>query len=198
MSDGPTRCWCGRRWAVSAAIACSLVLSGSSGPAGADELFLPGLGSRVRIQSPAPGSGRLVGTLTAVDQTHLTVVPQDGGEPRVVARHDITRLERSVRPSQKSKGALIGFGVGLAAMVGKAAAAGGCNDGCNGENVLAAGLVALGTATVGAIAAPGERWMEMAVGSGQARATTPSPRRLRVRLVPKLGRRIGLTVVATF
>ncbi len=103
-----------------------------------------------------------------------------------------------MRPSRKVRGALIGFGVGLAVMVGKAAVNGGCNDGCNMENVAAAGLVALSTAAAGAIISPGERWADVAVGGAQGRATMSSQAGLRVRLVPQVGRRAGLTVVASF
>jgi hypothetical protein len=75
---------------------------------------------------------------------------------------------------------------------------GGCNDGCNMENVAAAGLVALSTAAMGAIISPGERWADVAVERGQGAATISSGAKLRVRLVPQLGRRSGLTVVASF
>ena len=103
-----------------------------------------------------------------------------------------------MRPSRKVRGALIGFGVGLAVMVGKAAVNGGCNDGCNMENVAAAGLVALSTAAAGAIISPGERWVDVPLGRAQSLGTMPSPAGLRVRLVPQIGRRTGLTLVASF
>ena len=180
------------------AIACSIVAACTPGPARADELLLPEVGSRVRVSSTGPESARLVGTLSAIDAKSLTVVPQDGRQPRVVARQDLVRLERSVRPSRKSKGAVIGFAVGLAAAFGKVAIAGGCNDGCNGENVAAAGLLALSTAVVGAIAAPGERWEDAPPGPQPGRARLSSPAGFPVRLVPQLGRRTGLVLVASF
>lgn len=183
---------------LAALVACCLVASGSPGLVRADELPLPGVGSRVRVRTSAPESARLVGTLSAVDPESLTVVPKDGSEPRVVARGDVARLERSVRPSRRSRGALIGLAVGLAAAFAKVAIDGGCNDGCNGENVAAAGLLALSTAAVGAVVSPGERWEDVALGREPGRATAASPTGLRIRLVPRLGRRAGLSVVASF
>jgi hypothetical protein len=100
-----------------------------------------------------------------------------------------------VQPSRKSRGALIGFGVGLAAMVGKVAVNGGCNDGCTMGNVAEGALVGLSVAIAGAIIAPGERWAELPVAGA---ATTPSSARFRLHLVPQLGRRTGLTLIASF
>jgi hypothetical protein len=93
---------------------------------------------------------------------------------------------------------VIGFAVGLAAALGKVAINGGCNDGCNGSNVAAGALFALSTAAVGALVAPGERWEGMPLGPPPGRATLSSPVGLRVRLVPQLGRRSGLVLVASF
>jgi len=141
---------------------------------------------------------RLVGTLTAVDQASLTIMPEDGRGPSVVARQDILRLERSVRPGRKRRGAWIGLGVGLAAAFGTAAVQGGCNDGCDSSNVAAAALVALSTAAVGALVSPGERWSDVAVEREQSQARTGLEAGPQVRLVPHLGRRVGLSIVASF
>jgi hypothetical protein len=46
----------------------------------------------------------------------------------VVARRDVTRLERSIRPSRKGKGALIGLAVGFGAGFAAAAALGNCSE----------------------------------------------------------------------
>lgn len=180
------------------AILGCFVVSGSPGFVRADELPFPSLGTRVRVSCMALESVPLVGTLTAVDQKSLTVVRQDGRGPSVVARQDILRLEQSVRPSRKRMGALIGFGVGLAVTFGRAATEGGCNDGCDGSDVAVAALLALSTAAVGAIVSPGERWVDVAVGREQSRATMSLEAGPRVRLVPQVGRRVGLTVVASF
>ncbi|HEX9189090.1 MAG TPA: hypothetical protein VGB87_18575 [Vicinamibacteria bacterium] len=149
------------------------------------------------MSARAPESVVIAGTLSAIDPEGLTVKPPDR-EPRVFARQDVVRLERSVRPSRKSRGAVIGFAVGLAAAFGKVAIDGGCNDGCNGENLAAAVLLALSTATVGAIAAPGEVWEDVALGRGAGSATTSPRAGLRVYLAPQVGRRTGLTLVASF
>ncbi len=180
------------------AVVCCFAFPGSAGLVGAEELPLPDVGSRVRINSTALDSSPLVGTLTGIDQQSLTILAEDGHGPRVVARQDVQRLERSVRPSRRSRGALIGFGVGLALSVGKAALQGGCNDGCNEGNIMVAALVGLSCSAVGAMAAPGETWADVTVGREQGRSTMSLGAGLQVRLVPQLGRRIGLTVVASF
>lgn len=167
-------------------------------PVRGDELLLPEVGSRVRVTSSLPESARLVGTLSASDAQSLTVLPRDDREPRVLARQDVARLERSVRPSHKSQGAVIGFAVGLAAALGRVAINGGCNDGCNGGNVAVGILFASATAGVGAIVAPGERWEDVALGPHPGRATLSSQAGFRVRLVPQVGRRTGLVLVASF
>ncbi len=84
----------------------------------------------------------------------------------------------------------------MAATLGKAALQGGCNDGCNSGNVLTAALLALSAAGVGAAVSPAERWVDVAVT--RARVTMPAEAGLWVRLVPQIGRRTGLTLVASF
>lgn len=181
------------------AIVCWFIVSGClPGVLGADEPLFPSPGTRVRVASSGPRSVRLVGTLTAVDQESLTVMPEDGRGPSVVARQDILRLERSVRPSRKKRGAWIGLGVGLTAAFGNAAMQGGCNDGCDSSNVLAAALVALSAAAVGAIVAPGERWSDVALERERSQARAKLEARPQVRLVPRVGRRVGLSIVASF
>jgi hypothetical protein len=171
------------------------VSAGAPGTAQDSVLLLPG--SRLRVTAPAVAPKPIVGTLLETSEREIVLAASASGRT-LIPRAAITRLERSVRPSRKARGALIGFGVGLAVMVGKAAVNGGCNDGCNMENVAAAGLVALSTAAMGAIISPGERWADVAVERGQGAATISSGAKLRVRLVPQLGRRTGLTVVASF
>ena len=180
------------------AIACWFIVSGFASVLHADEALFPGPGTRVRLSSSGGISVRLVGTLTAVDQESLTVVPEDGGAPSVVARQDIVQLERSVSPSRKQRGAWIGFGVGSALAFGKVALQGGCNDGCDSSNVMVAALAALSTAVVGALASPGERWSDVTVDRERSHSRTEFEARLQVRLVPQVGRRVGLSVVASF
>jgi hypothetical protein len=157
-------------------------------------------GARVRVTMANPsqvGGSKLVwvGRLAASDQSELKLA-MSSSETRALRRDAIVRLELSVSPSRKTKGALIGFGLGVAATLGKAALQGGCNDGCNSANVLTAALVALSAAGVGAAISPGERWVDVAVA--RARVTMPPEAGLRVRLVPQIGRQTGLTLVASF
>jgi hypothetical protein len=177
---------------------CCLIVLGSSGAVRAQELPLPSRGSRVRITWTALESPSVVGTLAAIDPESMTVVPASGGDPRVVARSEVLRLERSVEPSRKGRGALIGLGLGLAVAVGKVVIQGGCNDGCDSSNVLVGAAVAVSGATLGAIAAPGERWEDVPVERVPAPASTSRENRLHLHLVPQVGRRIGLTLVASF
>lgn len=177
----------------------------AAAPAGAqpqaEESLAVTLGARVRVTTTRPlpgGSGPVfVGRLAGSDPDQLTMAVSSG-EIVAVPRNAIVRFEHSVGPSRKGRGALIGFGIGLAAMLGKAALQGGCNDGCNSANVLAAGLFGLSTAVVGAIAAPGERWADVTVAGERSDVAPPADSRLRVRFVPQVGRRTGLTLVATF
>ena len=180
-------------------IACWFVVSGSVGVLRADEPPFPGPGTRVRVTSGGLESVRLVGTLTAVDQESLTVVPEDGGGPSVVARQDIVRFERSVSPSRRARGAWIGFGVGLALAFGKVAMQGGCNDGCDSSNVMVGALVGVSTAAVGAaLDSSGERWSDVSVERERSQTKTEREAGLEVRLVPQVGRRVGLSIVASF
>ena len=180
------------------AIVCGLIVWGSGGVVRAEDAPLPDLGTRVRVTSKGRESPSVVGTLTALDKESLSVLPAGGGEPRVLGRSEVARLERSVQPSRRGRGALIGLGLGLAAAVGKVAIQGGCNDGCNASNVVVGGLVALSGATIGALAAPGERWADVPVDR------QPTPPRISFRdgpdlqLVPQVGKGIGLVLVASF
>lgn len=179
------------------AIACFFVVSGSQGVVRGDDLGSADIGTRVRVNSTAVDSARLVGTVIAVDPTSLTVLPE-GGVPTVVARPDILRLEQSVRPSRRKRGAWIGFAVGALAAFAKVANQGGCNDGCNAANVTEGALVGLSTAVVGALVSPGERWVDMSVRAESGRATRQLEAGPQLRLVPHVGRAIGLAVVASF
>jgi hypothetical protein len=178
-------------------MACCFVVLGAAALLHAEEAAFPGPGVRVRIRSGGADALRLVGTVSAVDQERLSLVPEGSGAARVVALHDIVRLERSVSPSRRRTGAWIGFGVGFAAAFGKVAARGGCNDGCDLGNVLMGGLAGAAGATAGAIIAPGEDWAEVAVAEGRGRKTD-RPAGLKVRVVPRFRQGIGVSVVASF
>jgi hypothetical protein len=157
-------------------------------------------GARIRVTVASQAEGghsRLVGTLAGWDGGELRLASSVSGT-RVLQREALLRLERSVSPSRRSTGALIGFGVGLAAVVGKAAVQGGCNDGCRAENVVEALLVAASGATLGALVSPGEQWQDVAMSHPSTRSPSTGKPGPWVRLVPQLGRRTGLTVVASF
>jgi len=166
-------------------------------PGTAQEGVVPLPGSRLRVTAPAVAPKPIVGSLLEAGEREIVLAAAASDRTRIPIA-SITRLERSVRPSRRTTGALAGFIVGLAAVGLKTLHDGGCNDGCNGSDVATAGLVALSTAAVGAIVSPGERWADVAVGGAQGRPTMSSQAGFRVRLVPQVGRRAGLTVVATF
>ena len=174
-----------------AIILCILMCSGRA--IHAEDAPAPSLGTRARL-TIAGDSVRVVGTITSVDEQTLTIQPP-GREPIVVARKAVLRFEESKKPSRKSRGAWIGFGIGLSASVGKVAMQGGCNDGCNGDNLLVGGLVAASAAVVGALVSSGEQWQDLAPLTHAWQAQTTGPR---LQLVPSIGRGAGLRVVASF
>lgn len=121
-------------------------------------------GMRVRLNAPAQASQRIVGTLTGVDVSVLTI--QTSKEEVVVRRDAIQTLELSERRGWRRRGALIGAGLGVVVAVIAAASD-------DQEPFLFTGkplftrtdvgmmygilAVPLG-AGVGALVAPGERW----------------------------------------
>jgi len=155
---------------------------------------------RVTVVDPPPSGvseRRIVGVFAAWDRGALSLAASPS-ETLALPQDAILTLERSVRPSRKPRGALIGFAVGLAAAIGKAALQGGCNDGCNEANVAAAVLLGLSTAVVGAVAAPGEVWAEVPLERGPGQTAMPGEAGWQVRLVPLVGPQTGLAVVASF
>jgi hypothetical protein len=132
-----------------------------------------------------------VGTLAGVDQDSLTLTVGSRRDPLVLKRQDVVRLQRSVRPSRKRRGALIGAGVGF---VGGIVLGGAVTEweGFVGGDVGPGGYVAFGaivavfTAGIGAALAPGERWAEV-------------PRdRLQISLRPSLVNSRGLAIVVAW
>jgi hypothetical protein len=122
----------------------------------------------------------------------------------VVARADLLRVERSIRPGRKGKGALIGLGAGFAigfvgaALLGNCDETGGTDHCVNGvwgslygaaAGVAGAGLVAL--------VAPGERRAEVPVGLVGAPIGGHGSS-ARVEVVLLLGRRHGLAIAVSF
>jgi hypothetical protein len=156
-------------------------------PAAAYESALPGIGSRVRVRSLASNSDEVVGRLTAIEIGSLTV------ESTVVARSDISRLELSMRPSRKGKGAWIGFGSGVAvAFLGMTVLAPESEASAFWGLIYGGGLGAVG-ALVGAAVAPGEQWKEVPLHS--LRSSGPaSSSDVRLTLGPARGRGLSASV----
>jgi hypothetical protein len=173
-----------------------------AGAARAEDQRPAASGPRVRVTAAGISAKRLVGTLTAIDQTNLTLRREDGHAVEV-PRAAITRIELSRGASRKGKGAGIGALVGIGAAVVLGVAAG---DDCSfpparpgdldlverldrnlclgrGQVALVAALltVPLGT-LLGYAAAPGERWV----------ATTPD--RFRMSVAPVRGGGVGASL----
>ena len=76
-------------------------------------------GDRVRVHTVSR-SAKFVGTVTAVDETTITLEPDGDGQPTVLHREDITTLDVSAGKSSRGKHALIGavIGGGLGAVMG--------------------------------------------------------------------------------
>ena len=146
-------------------------------------------GPRVRVTAAAVSGKRLVGTLTAIDQTNLTLRREDG-HPVEVPRAAITRIELSRGASRKGKGAGIGALVGIGAAVALGLAVGGGD----GFIVFDTSTVMLGSALLtvplgtllGYAAAPGERW----------EVTTPD--RFRMTVAPVRGGGVGASLSFRF
>jgi len=164
----------------------------------------PGTRLRVTLAGEPAGEGsRLVGHLVSMDPDVLSLRVGDL-ESRHLRRQAIVRLEESTRPSRRGQGALVGFGVGFAAMfaVYTIAMEGDCVQGreCTWAVLIKQSAIrALPAAAVGALVAPGERWAEVPLGRAQRAARPSSGTGLQARLVPVVGdRRIGLKVVGSF
>jgi hypothetical protein len=194
------------------AMRLSMVLALVAGTPGlnaavAEEASATASGARIRVTAPSLSGKRLVGTLTRMDATTLTLWQENGKRTLEVPRSAITRLEVSRHSSRRGKGAGIGalVGIGAAVVIGVAG-----GDDCNfpparpeeldlgerlnrsfcfgrGEIALAASLltVPLGT-LLGYAAAPGERWAPTA------------PERLRVAVSPLRGGGVGAKLSVRF
>jgi hypothetical protein len=155
--------------------------------AAAHESALPGIGSRVRVRSLALKSDEVVGKLTAIELGSLTV------ESTVVERSDISRLELSLRPSRKGKGALIGFGSGVAvALLGMTVLAPESEASAFWGLIYGGGFGVVGALVGGAIA-PGEQWKEVPLHS--LRSSGPTSRSdVRLTLGPSRGHGLSASV----
>jgi hypothetical protein len=137
------------------------------------------------------GAKPVVGTLAGVDDERILLTVGSRQDRLVFERRDLARLERSVRPSRKRRGALIGAGVGFVGGIVFGGAVtewegfvGG--DFGPGRYFAFGAVVAVFTAGIGAAVAPGERWAEV-------------PRdRLQISLCPSLVNSRGLAIVVAW
>lgn len=148
------------------------------------------IGARFRVTT----DHRLVGRLVAQDDQSLTLQVREDKAPVVVPRTTVTRVEESLRPSRKGRGAWIGAAVGAGSAVMLGVLGG---DDCSGNNwicfshtdvalVSAVLFVPLG-ALIGALAAPGEHW-----------GPVPSGHRVGASLAPVRGRGVAASISVNF
>jgi hypothetical protein len=163
----------------------------------------PSIGARVRVTSSALPSGRAVGTLNGIDGVDLAFRPGNQAEVVVLETHTVSRLEWSVRPSRKKTGALIGLGVGFGVgFAGTFILCGAFGDECPaGEGVVFGSLYGLATgalgAVVGGLVSPGEHWTEVPLNGIPSGSNAASHGRVHLSVVPIVGTRRGLRLVAS-
>jgi hypothetical protein len=137
-------------------------------------------GPRVRIVAPGISATPIQGELLASDQATITIRTTHGslldttyGKSLTLPLPSVTRFERSVRPSRKLLGAAIGAVIGTA--VGFAVLSQSESSGETGQSGAAIGIFAIPGGLIGAVAAPGERWV------------AEDPRQVRVGAAPAMG-----------
>ena len=164
-------------------------------------LAAPLVGSRVRLFATSTGLKPVVGTLAAVDDESLTVIVSGRRDPLVLTRSHVVRVERSVRPSHKRRGALIGSAIGFVAgfLIGGAiteweGTSGG--DFGPGAYVASGVILALPAAGIGALVARGERWAE--VPTDQVRSQIAPSDHVQFSLRPSLVHSKGLAIVLSW
>lgn len=151
---------------VALLIAVTLTSFGAGRVAGQDVGVASG--ARVRVVALGVSAKPFVGQLIASNEGTLTIVRSKGGsrwlgwpfnrtteETLTLPRESVTQLERSVRPSRKTLGKVIGGIVGIAA--GAAVLARETDGDCSGCGILVA-VGAVPFALLGAAIAPGDRW----------------------------------------
>ena len=159
------------------------------------------VGSRVRLVATSTGLKPVVGTLAAVDDDSLTVIVSGRRDPLVLTRPGVVSLERSVRPSHKRRGALIGSAIGFVAgfVIGGAITEW---EGTSGGDfgpaayVASGAILALPAAGIGALVAKGERWV--GVPTDQVRSQIPPSDRVQFGLRPSLVHSRGLAIVLSW
>ncbi len=123
-------------------------------------------GPRVRVTALGFAAKPIVGVLTAIDATKITILRSKESAAVAIPRDALTRFEISHKSSRKGKGAGIGalIGAGVGAALGVAAGADcGAPDASfcisRGASAAAVGLAGAAVGSIlGAIIAPGEKW----------------------------------------
>jgi hypothetical protein len=162
-------------------------------------------GSRVRVtyedhSSTDGDTTRVVGRIDDLDTESLRL--DIGSSTKEVPRDAVVRLERSLRPSRKKRGALIGFGLGFATFFTLSELSN--NEGCFsgghecGLDVMASAIGALPVAVVGAIVAPGEEWVDVPLSPTPAAAVSPGSEGFQLSVAPLVGRGMGVALVGSF
>jgi hypothetical protein len=106
----------------------------------------------------APAGGRLVGDLVALDATRITLRVKERGEPWIVRREDVLKLEASQGRRSRIRGALIGTAIGA----GGGALIGSADKGYGAAGALGGALVlGLAGGVIGALVPAAERWREL-------------------------------------
>jgi hypothetical protein len=181
-----------------------VVLSHSPGaaqPAEGESGVEPGARVRVTFNRPNAQESQLTGDLRELGAQSLTLA-LGSSDLREIPRTSIVRLERRVQQGRKTRGALIGFGVGFPTLF-LLSEIGGDETTCFrggrecGLQITASAVLAVPAAVVGALVAPGDTWAEVPLGPAPV-PTSSSSRRLQLRLVPMVGRANGLTLVGSF
>jgi len=174
---------------------CALAFAGLSFSSPATAEDTPGIpplapGVRVRIVAPDVSAGKVIGTITAVDEESVTLDVPGRGAAVSVPRDKITHLDVSEGPRSRWINAAFGAAVGAlgGAIVGgnhKSSLFHG--DYSTGEAATDGGVLgALVGAAVGALIPPGERWIS---GGGAS---------YRVSLAPQFQNGLGVAVAVKF
>jgi hypothetical protein len=138
------------------------------------------VGARVRVVAGAVSPRRLTGTIVRLDAASLEVQTTDRVQPMLVPREAITKIQISLGPRSRWRGAWIGALIGgaiaaVAALAALAAREEPCEPqpdqwfGCasfgpsKGAVLAIVGATAVGSgAAIGALLPPGERWKNVA------------------------------------
>jgi len=150
-------------------------------------------GPRVRILAPdmsvTPIQGELLGSDEAtitIRTTHRSILDRTYGKTLRLPRASVTLFERSVRPGRQGLGAAVGFLVGGALGIAVLSQDGNNPWAADSGGGLAVAGLALAGGFVGAMAAPGEKWV------------AEEPRRVTVGPARSMGRGVRFSMSVRF